>query len=443
MKTIKFTLTITAVLITAMVMGQSSSQDTVCVHATGVEYFVYSTPGSSYSWWLSGGGVISSMQDTLITVDWGGTTGTDTVYVVETNEFGCTGDTISLPVTREPIPVAIAGNDTTIGFCSGAYVQIGPPSVDPNFTYQWAPATGLSDPNVANPTANPSDTTTYVLTVISPYGCQDTDTVIINVAPQPLADAGPDHIIGACAGQSATLDASASTGINLAYSWSPAISLNDPSVPSPVATPGTTTTYVLTVTDQYGCTATDSVVVTVDSAPIADAGANDTICDGQTIQLNGNASTGTNLTYSWTSDPPGFVSSLPDPAVSPSDTTMYTLVVTDEYGCTDTSTVWVLVTPDVTVYAGINDTICEGHSFFALSATATNQTAISWSTTGDGTFINGNTLQPEYIPGPNDISSGSVELTITATGIYPCADESDSIIITIHPKPTTSPIFHY
>lgn len=50
----------------------------------------------------------------------------------------------------------------------------------PGVVYNWSPAAGLSDPNIANPFASPSVTTAYYLSVRSPGGgCLDTDTVIV------------------------------------------------------------------------------------------------------------------------------------------------------------------------------------------------------------------------------------------------------------------------
>lgn len=359
MKNMRHLITVIAVMITAALGAQTTNPDTVCVNASGVEYFVHKTTGSTYSWSLSGGGTIATVQDTLITVDWGPTVGTDSVYVVETNSFGCVGDTVALGVTREPMPIADAGNDTIIGHCSTSSVQIGPSTVDPTMTYTWSPAAGLSNSNVPNPVANPASTTTYVLTVSSPYGCSTTDTI----------------------------------------------------------------------------------TVTVDSAPIADAGADQVICNGQSVQIDGSMSSGTNLTYAWNGSN-GFTSTAVSPTVNPNDTTVYTLVVTDEYGCTDTSTVTVSVVPDVVADAGVNDTICEGETHM-LSGSATNQTSVVWSTSGDGSFVNGTSMTPEYIPGPMDIANGTVTLTITANGISPCGQDTDDIILIIHPKPVTSPIFNY
>ncbi len=49
------------------------------------------------------------------------------------------------------------------------------------YTYTWTPATGLSDPNISNPTASPLVTTTYIVEVHDIYGCSWQDTITIFV----------------------------------------------------------------------------------------------------------------------------------------------------------------------------------------------------------------------------------------------------------------------
>ena len=49
-------------------------------------------------------------------------------------------------------------------------------------SYSWSPSIGLSDPNIANPIANPTTTTTYTVTGTgSSDGCRNTATVVVNV----------------------------------------------------------------------------------------------------------------------------------------------------------------------------------------------------------------------------------------------------------------------
>ena len=65
-----------------------------------------------------------------------------------------------------------------------------------------------------------------------------------------------------------------------------------------------------------------------------------------------------------------------------------------------------------TVFAGPDDEACSNSSY-QLMATATNESSVSWSTSGDGTFNNPISLQPLYTPGTQDITNGNVTLTLT------------------------------
>ncbi|NEM98054.1 Ig-like domain-containing protein [Pontibacter burrus] len=108
-------------------------------------------------------------------------------YVVITNTAGgCAGaPSGSIPVTVNPIPVANAGGDKTM--CSGESVILGVAPVA-GYTYSWAPSTGLSANNVAQPTLTISNTgsnnitTTYTLTVLQ-NGCSSTSSATITVRP--------------------------------------------------------------------------------------------------------------------------------------------------------------------------------------------------------------------------------------------------------------------
>lgn len=88
--------------------------------------------------------------------------------------------------------------------------------------------------------------------------------IIYGTIIQPSAAAGTDNTI--CSGSSIVIGGSPAgsggTG-TLTYSWSPSGSLNNSTTSNPVSSATTTTSYVLTVTDALGCTATDTTVVNV------------------------------------------------------------------------------------------------------------------------------------------------------------------------------------
>lgn len=86
--------------------------------------------------------------------------------------------------------------------------------------------------------------------------------IAANQAMPLVADAGQDTSI--IEGNSVQLggDPSAMDGYGFyVYLWEPATGLDDPTASNPIATPASTTTYVLLVTDIQGCTAQSSVIV--------------------------------------------------------------------------------------------------------------------------------------------------------------------------------------
>ena len=154
-------------------------------------------------------------------------------------------------------------------------------------SYSWTPSTGLSSDTIANPLASPASNTEYIVTVSNGPGCDDVDTVLVTVLPAAIADAGVD--VSICQGDTAQLNASG----GITYSWSPATDIDDPTIPNPQVWPNLPTVYVVTVTDENGCHATDSVFIDVFAAV---ATGDTTLCFGDTAQL-GVSPTGVSIAW--------------------------------------------------------------------------------------------------------------------------------------------------
>lgn len=86
-------------------------------------------------------------------------------------------------------------------------------------------------------------------------------------------------------------------------------------------------------------------------------------------------------------------------------------------------------------FAGSDAVICENTSYPLSAATASNYTALQW-TGGDGEFLpSAQTLNPEYVPGPQDMLDGTVELCLAAMPLDPCTTEfTDCLTLTIQPN---------
>ena len=151
-----------------------------------------------------------------------------------------------------PLSAGASATETTI--CPGETTTLNanPSGGTLPFSVSWDPATNLSNPGDEQTDAAPTTTTTYTATVADGVGDTVTSSVTITVAAIAV-DVGPDQTIPC--GTQATLQASASgvtTGVS--YNWSNGVaSFNNPNLD-----PGT---YTVTVTNSFGCTATDAAVV--------------------------------------------------------------------------------------------------------------------------------------------------------------------------------------
>ncbi|MFH0894103.1 MAG: gliding motility-associated C-terminal domain-containing protein [Bacteroidota bacterium] len=298
---------------------------------------------------------------------------------------GCTASATDTVVV-DPLPVALAGTDTAV--CFGNSYQI---NASGGATYLWSPVAGLDNPAIANPITTPTATTTYTVTVTSAQGCSSTDNIVIIVHPLPIANAGVD--ISVCPGIDTVLNGSG--GVN--YVWSPGFGLSAINIPNPIAAPTTTTTYVLTVYDVYGCSAQDSMILTVFPQPIANAGLDVTICYGDSTQLTGSGG----LEYLWL--PPTGISNdtIANPWASPGFTIIYYLTVTDANGCLATDNVQVNVNPLPDVY-------------ITSSITGTNN--VNWTYIYTGTTVTFDAGPPGYAT--YNFMVDNVSVQNTSSNIY-------------------------
>jgi len=384
---------------------------TVCPNTTA-SYTTSPISGYTFNWVVTGGTVASGQGTDSITVNWG-SSGTGTITLNSLNGCGCPSDVISINVNILPSPFADAGNDTTI--CLGDSVQLGGSPTGPGgSTITWSPTTGLSNPNIANPIAFPSSTTTYIVTVDNGI-CPTMDTVTVFVG-SALINAGNDTTM--CIGDSVQLNA---TG-GVSYSWSPTTGLSNPNIANPIAFPNTTTTYVVTVTDALSCTGVDSVTVTVVSPPVITITNDTTICDGACIQLNATGGT----SYSWSPTTGLSNPNIANPIACPTVNTTYVVTVSNAANCTNTDSVTITINPLPTITASNDTTICDGA---CAQLNASGGTSYSWSpTTG---------LSNPNIANPTACPTITTTYVVTGTDVNNCTN-TDTVVVTVSPLPTAN-----
>ncbi|MCY7311115.1 MAG: T9SS type B sorting domain-containing protein, partial [Chitinophagaceae bacterium] len=326
------------------------------------------------------------------------------VRLIVTNSKGCIDTAIvSVNVMNKPA-ITLGFTDTLI--CRNDSVQL---SASGTGTFAWTPSMNIFNANTANPTVNPTTDTWYVVQ-INDNGCINKDSVRVRVVAGVSLTAMPDTII--CLTDTVRLNANSN---GLAFQWTPAATLNDPNILNPIATPtAASTTYQVRATIG-SCFFTDQVVITTIPYPVANAGADPTICYNGSVQLNGNMN---GIRFTWT--PTSYLNNpnVLTPVSSPPRTTQYILSAYDTLGCPKPGrdTVVVTVLPRLRAYAGRDTVVVIGQR---LQFNGTGGISYVWSpSTG---LSNPNIFNPV---GVYNASIDSVRYKLVVTDIAGCADSS-------------------
>lgn len=417
---------------------------------------VVANPGTD--WNICGNSVISLGSPALFgyTYSWtpavasyqGGTDHTSAepkVLIAATQDFTLRATDTQTGCFKDSTVHIVVDNNTTLPamtnqtICRGASVQIGNAG-HPGVTYSWSPAAGLSSTTDAQPTANPTATTTY--TLVATYydaggaiSCSKTGSVTVTVNGPTIT--APDDVV--C--QSAALyDLSKDVVVNgtpaYTYAWVSSVLLNNPNTLGATvkANPAVPTSFTLTVKDGSGCTATATRTISP-SKPAPIAGSNGTLCVGSSVKLGDPSNSGT---LNWTSSVAlaGTLTtaSSPAPVFTPAagdaGKTITFTVSSNDGICTSTSTVNITVA-QFTLPAIAPKTVCSNASTVIGVTPAANVTYSWYPTTGLSDPATATTVV-------NNVS-GTTTYTLTAVDLKGCVATTQVVVgVNATPAPTVS-----
>ena len=342
-------------------------------------------------------------------------------FQVSAEDRGCppktTNEVFQITVTEVPPPDTIIGIDVICQFLTETYST----QTLPNTTYDWSVTNGVITQNNGSSVDiqwTGVGTGTVSLSATNQYGCSSAPiTKDVTITPAPLAEAGNDTTI--CFGDTIQLTGTTNASPGFTALWTPTDSITGNTTLTPLVFPSDTITYTLTIDIGGGCFGFDSVKVNV-NIPQIDAGSDTTICEGESVQLNGSSSNGT-ITWSpaaTLSDPTVY-----DPIATPTLSTNYLLELIDPVGCTLIDSVRVNVDAPVSLTISNDTTICFGDCANLLVTGANNN---AWETS--------TSLNDTSIANPTACPSSTETFTVYgSTGA--CADTAQ-VTVTVNTLPT-------
>lgn len=293
------------------------------------------TPAYSYSWnngyAANNPGSLSAGIYTCIITDNNGCTGTTTVTITEPTKL-------------------VANVNSSISICSGqsAVLSVTGSGGAGSYGYSWT--TGQSGSSVL---VSPLAQTVYTVTVTDANGCTSNENITVSVNSLPNFFFSADKLNG-CGPLCVTFNNSTLNSQNITWDFGNGNSSSNNNTLQCFTSPGSYN-VTLTVTDNNGCsnTATKNNYITVYPSPTARFTVSSQKATLVLSTINCfDKSIGANA-WSWNfGDVVSSTSNEQNPEFTYSDTGSYaiTLTVTNEFGCTDDTSITITIEPDYTVF---------------------------------------------------------------------------------------------
>lgn len=351
-----------------------NATDESCPNACDGTATVNPTGGTtpySYSWTPTGPPTDTNQTATGLCA------GTYTITVTDSNN--CVSvDTITINTTSLLLSISNIVPESCFGNCDGQATVIVNNGVAP-YTYSWNPTGQIT------PTATGLCVGNYVATVTDSTNCMDSISANITGPNLLTVNASINTPISCFGSDDGAAIANVLGGTpNYTYLW------NDPlNQTTQIATGLAPGTYIVTVTDNNGCSAMDTITLTEPTQILANENLtfpNCNLCDGA-ITVTPTGGTGP-YTFSWTTPaiPPG---------TQPVTATLtnlcagaYTLVITDSTGCQENFAFALSNVAAPTPNTTVTNVSCNGNCDGQISANPNGGTApytYFWSPTGDTT----------------------------------------------------------
>lgn len=297
------------------------------------------SPPSDHYFWVFGNGDTSEVYSPTVTYT---DPGTYIINLYVTDSICLLTDTATITINVLP-PIDLSVSNDTLT-CTASTMTFTANSNGTATTFHWSSNdqftdmlnTALTDSTL---TILPDGTTTYYVQV-SNGACSKIDSVTVTIVSGDLSIDGPDTL---CLGDSGTLTANIQVaGLTFDYTWSPMSVLTTTAQDNVVQANPTTTTWIYCEANaSNGCTALDSILVSVGSlgGSVFATATPEVVLPGETAQLSANPS---GLNYLWSPTTGLNSATIQNPTATVDETTTYTVTAYNDF-CSSSVSVQVKV----------------------------------------------------------------------------------------------------
>lgn len=363
--------------LTALTSNQFCSGDSVKLQASiGLNY--------TYKWFKNGI-LINGATNVIYTATQTG------VYTVEVkNQYGCSAISNAITVTVAPLPIAQITALSSTSFCMGDSVKL-QAVTGINYTYQWY-KNGTMISTASQPILNVTSSGSYYVVVFNYNACfLQSNTIIVNVNPLPIASINNIGDTTFCDGDSVKLITSNVFGQTYQWFKNGLPIANSNSYQFTVKTAGA---YYVKITTQFGCTAisrTQLVVVKPTPNGVITVNGPTTKCIGETIELSVPYVQG--YSYQWYQGNTQLYTQLSNVLLA-NTTGSYYVVITNSNGCSKIAGPILLTFvsyPTAAITPKDSVIICED-KFVTLTAISDQPVSVSWIYNGSPLSQSGSSI---------------------------------------------------
>ncbi|MGN6567110.1 MAG: gliding motility-associated C-terminal domain-containing protein [Flavipsychrobacter sp.] len=393
--------------------------DSATLTATGGGGFVWNV--------LPGGSSISSMSCTSCTVTTVRPTITTRYTVRSTLNLYCdkNKDTVTVIVLPKPDNKRI---DTAA--CIGSTIQLKvtadsvPSAVSTAFT--WTPSLYLSSSTISDPFTTPASTMKYLvgITYAGVARCKTVDTVNVKALKYFQLFTKDTSVC-----RNTPIIVNATGDPEYSYTWVPTNGVSNPNILNPIITVDSTRTYTV-IAKHVGCPdSAASFTVIMQPTPLVNAGADKTICSGDTVRLSGSViPSGNSYSYNWSPNSAFDMYNVLNPLFKATTTTIVVFSATTSAGCTGSDTAIISVINANFLHVSQDTGICPG-DIAHLKANGDSIISYIWR---PNSYMNDSlSLTPDVWP------TASQYYTIYATNSHHCNDTA-SVHVEVHPAALVS-----